>query len=106
MVLQAIGVSSDGDHMRVMENPVKDCISYHSIIKNAVPVAEIDIGCQDCTLFLITHINQLKEKIGILLVDRKIADLVDDQQFIAVQMLQPCLKPVLKFCFFSCCRSS
>ena len=59
-------------------------------------IRTVDICGKDRAFLFVSHIDQLEEQVGVFLIDRKVTDLINDQQLIPVQVLQPCFQPVFK----------
>ena len=42
----------------------------------------------------------MEKQVGILLVNRKVPDFINNQKLVVVEMLQPCFQTILQLCFF------
>ena len=49
--------------MGMVQNPIQDCICDYCVIKDTVPVTEIDVCRKNRALFFVPFINQLEKEI-------------------------------------------
>ena len=80
MFAHAIAVASDIDQVAVMQHPVDECCRHDIISEDLAPFLKALIRGQHGGGFLVAAIHQLEEQHGPGVVDRQIADLIDDQQ--------------------------
>ena len=100
MIFQAIGFARYCNHMGMMQHPVKNRIGYNRVIKNFIPFIKIHVSGQYGAFLFVPAVSQLKKQIGILFVNRKISDFINDQQFIMAKMTETGIQTVLQFCLF------
>jgi hypothetical protein len=98
MVFQSVRVTDDGDDCRVMQNAVQNRVGQLRVLKDFVPGLEVNVRCKDRASLFIPHIDQLKEKLGILRINGKVTNFINNKQLVLLVMLQSGFKPVFDPC--------
>ena len=75
-----VAVAADVDDVAVMQQPVDECCGHDLVAQDLAPLLEALVGREHGGRVLVAPVDQLEEEHGASLVDRQIADLVDDQE--------------------------
>lgn len=63
-----------------MQHPVDERGGHHVVTEDLPPLLEAFVRSQHCGGMLIATIHELEEEYGAGMIDRQVADLVDDEQ--------------------------
>ncbi len=80
VMTHAVAVAADVDDMAVMQQPVDERSGHDLVTQDLAPLLEAFVGGQHSGCTLIAPVDELEEEHGSGLVDRQVADLVDDQE--------------------------
>ena len=84
-----------------MQQAIEDRRGDDGIAKHLTPLAEALVGGEDNRAPLIAPRDELEEEVRPMLVNRDVADLVDDQQLGQTILLEALLEPILGIGFRS-----
>src|ERR1700731_1441763 len=85
LVVEPITFSIDADDDGVMKDAIEHRGGQHTVAgEGAVPTAEGEIRGENHRAALVATLDDLEEQVGLLAVQRQIADLVNDQQLVGV----------------------
>jgi hypothetical protein len=76
---KAIAVTSDGDDLAVVKQPVEDRGGDHGVAEDAAPFPNGSVRGDQCRTALIAPADQLEEQMGGVGLERQIAEFVDDE---------------------------
>ncbi len=76
-----VAVAPDGDHRRMMKQAVQYRRGDHGVAKDGSPFSHRAVGGDQDRSLLVAPGDQLEEQVGGVSLERKITQLVDDQQF-------------------------
>ena len=96
LVLQPVGVATDVDGDRMVQDPVEDGRGDHPVAKDVPPTAEALVAGQDHRPPLVATTDELEEEVGPGPVDGQVADLVDDEEARDGVDLETILQPPLR----------
>lgn len=65
-IFQPVSLATNINHMGVMQQPVKQGRSNHSVAEQLAPVAEVFVAGQDDASVLVAFGHQPEEKLGLL----------------------------------------
>ena len=88
LFLEPVAFSLDIDRCGVMENPVQNGTGDDRVSKDLSPVGIGLARGEDHRAFFIPSGDQLEKQVGPKLVNRDIADFVDDQCFVLGPLLE------------------
>jgi hypothetical protein len=83
----------------VLQQPIQDRRGNDRVPKDLPPLAEALVGGQHPSAALIAARDELEEEMGTMLIQRDVADLVDDQQFGQPIVLEALLQSILSLRF-------
>jgi hypothetical protein len=86
MLAEAITRSLDLDHHSVVQEPIKKGCGDDRVAEHLAPLGEAAVGGEDHCTLLVAGIYELEEQVGAAGGDRKIPDLIDDQEGCAAQI--------------------
>src|SRR5690606_4929354 len=99
-VAQPIAFAADVDGRGVVEQPVQEGGGEHGVGEEFVPASEALVaGEDDGACLLVALVDHLEEEGRVLLAERQVADLVQDEEFgpdqVAHEVLEAVSRPLL-----------
>lgn len=94
-MLAAVGASLESDEPAVVHGAVDQRGGYVLVVEHASPAGELDVRGVDHAPGLVGIRYDLEQEPGALLVDRHVAELVDDQEPRLGDLPELCVEPVL-----------
>src|SRR6266508_3098595 len=91
---QAIALAFERDHRGVVDEPVDQGGGDHRVAEDLAPLLEAAVrGDRDRAAFVAAG-DERQEKVGCLALQRQVADLVDDQEVVALESAELLLELV------------
>src|ERR1700689_3203203 len=81
------------DDVAMMGQTVEQCGRHLGVAKNTRPFAECEIGCHDHRCLLIEPADQVEQQLSASLCERQIAELVEDDEILAAQIVGQASRP-------------
>ena len=81
---QPVALASEGDHGGVVHEPVDQGGGDHRVAEDLAPGFEAAVAGDDHAAALVAARDQGEHQVGGLALEREVADLVDDQQLVAL----------------------
>ena len=85
---EAVALAFQGDHVGVVDEPVDQCGGDHGVAEDLAPRLEAAVGGDDDRAAFVAARDQGEEQVGGLAFQRQVADLVDDEQVVALDASQ------------------
>src|SRR6266545_7504413 len=82
---QAVALALEGDHGRVVDEPVDQGGGDHGVAEDLAPLLEAAVGGDDDRAALVAPGDEREEEVGCAALERQVADLVDDEQVVALE---------------------
>jgi hypothetical protein len=95
---QAVALAFERDHGGVVDEPVDEGGGDHRVAEDLAPLLEAAVGGDGDRAALVAARHQREEEVGGLAFERQIADLVDDEQVVALEPAELVLELVAVLC--------
>src|SRR5207247_7336592 len=82
---QAVALSFEGDHGRVVDKPVDEGGGDHRVAEDLAPLLEAAVRGDDDRAAFVAAGDEREEQVGGLALQGEVADLVDDQQVVTLE---------------------
>ena len=82
---QAVALALEGDHVGVVDEPVDEGGGDHGVAEDLAPGLEAAVAGDDDRAAFVAARDEREEQVGGLAFERQVADLVDDEQAVALE---------------------
>ena len=85
---QAVAFAFERDHGGVVDEPVDQCGGDHRVAEDLAPLLEAAVAGDDDRAALVAAGDEREEQVGRLAFEGEVADLVDDEEVVALEPAQ------------------
>jgi hypothetical protein len=83
--VQPVALGLEGDHGGLVDQPVDEGGGDHRVAEDLAPLLEAAVRDDDDRAALVAAGDEGEEQVGGLAFEREVADLVDDEQLVALE---------------------
>ena len=88
----AVALALDDDHVGVVNDAIDERSGARGVREDAGPIAEGEIGGEDETLLFVSPADDLKQEVGVAIVEGEESDLVEHEESNASVVLEATLE--------------